>query len=99
MRILNAHSTPVFLRSELMPVFKTRPKSAVTAVDVARRAGVSIATVSRVMHRTGNVREDVAERVLEAVAELGYVPHAAASNLARGKTSTLGLLPHEGGWE
>jgi LacI family transcriptional regulator len=82
-----------------MPVSKTRPKSAVTAVDVARRAGVSIATVSRVMHQTVNVREDVTERVLAAVAELGYVPHAAARNLARGKTSTLGLLLPEVGVE
>ncbi|MEO8286108.1 MAG: LacI family DNA-binding transcriptional regulator [Chloroflexota bacterium] len=75
-----------------MPVSKMRPKSAVTAVDVARRAGVSIATVSRVMHRTVNVSEDVSARVLEAVAELGYVPHSAARSLAQGKTTTIGLL-------
>jgi DNA-binding LacI/PurR family transcriptional regulator len=82
-----------------MPVSKTRPKSPVTAVDVARRAGVSVATVSRVLHRSVNVSEDVAERVMEAVAELGYVPHAAARHLARGKTTTLGLLLPEIGVE
>jgi LacI family transcriptional regulator len=75
-----------------MPVSKTRPKSAVTAVDVARRAGVSIATVSRVLHRSVNVSEEVAERVRAAVTELGYVPHAAAQSLAQGRTYTLGLL-------
>ena len=75
-----------------MPVSKQRPKSPVTALDVARRAGVSIATVSRVLHRTVNVSEDVTARVLEAVSELGYVPHAAARNLAQGRTATLGLL-------
>src|SRR5689334_14754890 len=91
MRIQNAHSLrPTF--EVTMPVSKTRPKSAVTAVDVARRAGVSIATVSRVMHRTVNVSEDVSARVLEAVAELGYVPHSAARSLAQGKTRTIGLL-------
>src|SRR3954454_24176649 len=91
MRILNAHSQPVW-QGVGMPVSKLRPKSAVTAVDVARRAGVSIATVSRVLGRTANVSEEVTERVLAAVVELGYVPHAAARNLAQGKTTTLGLL-------
>lgn len=75
-----------------MPVSKTRPKSAVTAVDVATRAGVSIATVSRVLNGTVNVSEQIAERVQTAVAELGYVPHSAARNLAQGKTTTLGVL-------
>src|SRR5436305_13077406 len=82
-----------------MPVSRLRPKSPVTAVDVARRAGVSIATVSRVLHRTVNVSEEVTARVLEAVTELGYVPHAAARNLAQGKTTTLGLLLPEIGPE
>ncbi|HMA35539.1 MAG TPA: LacI family DNA-binding transcriptional regulator [Chloroflexia bacterium] len=75
-----------------MPASKTRPKSAVTAVEVARRAGVSIATVSRVLHQTVPVSDAVAERVRAAVAELGYVPQTAARNLALGKTTTLGLL-------
>jgi LacI family transcriptional regulator len=76
----------------VMPASKTRPKSAVTAVDVAGRAGVSIATVSRVLRASVTVSEDATARVLAAVAELGYVPHTAARNLAQGKTTTLGLL-------
>src|SRR5437763_7390097 len=75
-----------------MPASKSRPKSPVTAVHVAQRAGVSIATVSRVLHQSATVSEDVSARVLAAVAELGYVPHAAARTLAQGKTTTLGLL-------
>jgi len=98
MRIQNAHSAVVY-NEVAMPVSKTRPKSLVTAVDVARRAGVSIATVSRVLHRSVNVSEDVTERVLEAVTELGYVPHAAARSLAQGKTTTIGLLLPEIGLE
>lgn len=82
-----------------MPASKTRPKSSVTAADVARHAGVSIATVSRVLNQTVSVTEEAAARVLAAVAELGYVPHAAARNLAQGKTTTLGLLLPEIGPE
>jgi DNA-binding LacI/PurR family transcriptional regulator len=79
-------------RNKPMPVSKSRPKAAVTAADVAQRAGVSIATVSRVLNRSVSVTEDVSARVRAAAAELGYVPHAAARQLAQGKTSTLGLL-------
>jgi DNA-binding LacI/PurR family transcriptional regulator len=82
-----------------MPVSKARPRSAVTALDVARRAGVSIATVSRVLQRSVPVSAEVTERVLAAVSELGYVPHAAARHLAQGKTMTLGLLLPEIGTE
>jgi DNA-binding LacI/PurR family transcriptional regulator len=88
MRILNAHSHT----GRIMPASKTRPKTAITAVDVARRAEVSIATVSRVLHHPDRVTEDVRVRVLAAIDELGYVPHTAARNLAQGKTNTLGLL-------
>ena len=75
-----------------MPASKTRPKSPVTASDVAKRAGVSIATVSRVLQGTVGVSAGVTARVLAAVAELEYVPQTAARNLAQGKTTTLGLL-------
>src|SRR6187401_2615191 len=75
-----------------MPASKTRPKAPVTAVDVASRAGVSIATVSRVLHGSTHVSAAAAARVQAAASELGYVPQAAARNLARGKTTTLGLL-------
>ena len=61
-----------------MPASKTRPKAHVTAVDVARHGGVSIGTVSRVLNRAAGVTEAASARVLAAVAELGYVPQAAA---------------------
>ncbi|WP_229903471.1 LacI family DNA-binding transcriptional regulator, partial [Streptomyces spiralis] len=48
-----------------------------TLEDVARRAGVSKSTVSRVINGEPRVREAVAERIREAVAELGYVPNQA----------------------
>jgi DNA-binding LacI/PurR family transcriptional regulator len=82
-----------------MPASKTRPRSPVTAVDVAQRAGVSVATVSRVLRQSVPVSADMTQRVLAAVAELGYVPHAAARTLAQGTTTTIGLLLPEIGTE
>lgn len=64
----------------------------VTIDDVAIKAGVSTATISRVLNNPGQVSHETAERVLEAVKELGYIPQAAARNLASRKTNTIGLL-------
>lgn len=61
-------------------------------VDVARRAGVSTQTVSRVMSGQQNVRPETARRVQAAVEELGYRVHAAAASLASGRTRVLGVI-------
>ncbi|MCL6454587.1 MAG: LacI family transcriptional regulator [Alicyclobacillus sp.] len=53
----------------------------VTRVDVARRAGVSPSTVSRVVNSSGYVAEDVRQRVLQAIRDLNYVPNRAARSL------------------
>lgn len=71
---------------------KSRGRSVVTIGEVAQRARVSIATVSRVLNGTVAVADGTSARVLEAIAELGYVPQTAARNLAQGKTNTLGLV-------
>lgn len=63
-----------------------------TIRDVARRAGVSPATVSYVLNNSGPVRPETRERVLRAIAELGYHPHAGARQLKRRRTDTLGLI-------
>ncbi len=68
------------------------PKRRATISDVARLAGVSIATVSRVVNGTAPVAEDTVQRVREAIATLGYTPHAAARKLAGRETGTLGVL-------
>ena len=54
-----------------------------TIYDVARVAGVSIASVSRVLNGRNNPREETRERVLQAVAELGFAPDGAARALSR----------------
>ncbi|HXV99226.1 MAG TPA: LacI family DNA-binding transcriptional regulator [Anaerolineae bacterium] len=78
-----------------MPELKTLPR--ITIAHVAERAGVSIATVSRVINGTGPVTEETAAQVRTAITELKYVPYAAARSLASKKTNMLGLLLPEVG--
>jgi len=67
----------------------------VTLYDVARHAGVSIATVSRVLHGQESVRENTRARVRSAIEELGYVPDGAAQSLARSRKDVIGLVAVE----
>ncbi len=60
--------------------------------DVARKAGVSIASVSRVMNEHDNVRQETRERVLAAVRSLRYVPHSGARSLITHRTNAVGVL-------
>ena len=60
--------------------------------DVARHAGVSTATVARVLSGRTPVSDDLAARVQRAVTELRYVPNGVARSLSRGRTHLLGLL-------
>lgn len=73
-----------------------------TVYDVADHAGVSIATVSRVLRSPDAVRATTRERVLEAVRFLGYVPSASARGLVARRTNVIGLFfpghdDHRGG--
>jgi len=63
-----------------------------TIYDVARRAGVSIATVSRAVNNHDGLRPQTRARVLAAVEELGYTPDATARGLSSGSRGTVGLL-------
>jgi len=69
-----------------------RRRSLPTIADVAREAGVSISTVSRILNKSPLVADDTLEKVHEAIQRLGYLPHSAARNLALRHTNTLGLL-------
>ncbi len=73
-------------------VGESSPKPTVN--DIARVAGVSLATVDRVINSRSGVREVTIERVNQAIRELGFVRDAAAANLARGRTyNFLFVLP------
>ena len=63
-----------------------------TIYDVARRAGVSIATVSRAVNNLDGLRPATRARVMAAVEELGYSPDAAARSLSSGAHATIGFL-------
>ncbi len=64
----------------------------VTLRDVARRAGVSYQTVSRVINQHAYVAEETRQRILETIAELDYHPNKAARSLAARRSQTLALI-------
>jgi len=63
-----------------------------TIMDVARRADVSIATVSRVIHGSSLVSPETEQRVRAAIRELNYSPNALASAMVTRRTRTIGLI-------
>src|SRR3990172_8112336 len=63
-----------------------------TLKDIARAAGVSIATVSNVVNGTKPATPQVRQRVQEAIERLGYVPNPHAQSLRTGHSRTLGLV-------
>jgi LacI family transcriptional regulator len=63
-----------------------------TIRDVARRADVSVASVSRVLNGLDNVSDATRARVTEAVKALGYVPHAGARSLSLARTNAIGVV-------
>lgn len=64
----------------------------ITIRDVARQAGVSVATVSRVLNQSSAVTSDTRDAVLQAVEALGYRPNANAQALATQVSDTIGVV-------
>lgn len=64
----------------------------VTIKDVAKQAGVSVATVSRVINRVPNINEEMKQSVLKSIDELGYKPNQLAKGLKNNITKTVGLI-------
>lgn len=69
--------------------------SPITLTDVARQAGVSVATVSSVLNNTGRVSEGTRQRVLEVARDLGYVANLSARSLKGGRTGVLGMVVND----
>jgi LacI family transcriptional regulator len=65
---------------------------AVTIKDVAKMAGVSVASVSRALNGHTNVTPDTSERIMHAARELHYIPNGAARSLITRRTQTIGAL-------
>jgi len=63
-----------------------------TIKDVAKQAGVSIATVSRYLHNSSSVKKESQKRISQAVKDLQYRPHLYARKLAGGRLDTFGLV-------
>ena len=63
-----------------------------TITDVAKKAGVSIATVSRILNNQPGYSKKTKERVLQVIQELGYEPNAVARGLINKKTESIGVL-------
>ncbi len=72
-----------------------RPTPAPTIIDVAREAGVSIKTVSRVLNREAGVHEQTREQVLAVVERLRYRPKLSARSLAGARSFLIGLLYYD----
>ncbi len=73
-----------------------KAKGTLTIYDVASRAGVSIASVSRVLNGLGSPRADTRERVMQAVQELSFVPDGAARALSNGLKEVVGVVFRRG---
>ena len=73
--------------------------SRASIIDVARLAGVSVATVSRALRDLPNVSDTTRERVMRAAAELDYIASPLASGLVTGRVRSVGvILPYAGRW-
>jgi LacI family transcriptional regulator len=95
--------TPLLIQRRIVNDFKVlfqdnrMPKekalyNGVTMKDVAAKAGVSTATISRVLSGKGGVTPDLEQRVRQAIQELGYYPHATARRLRKRDTRIVGVL-------
>ncbi|HTX92957.1 MAG TPA: LacI family DNA-binding transcriptional regulator [Anaerolineales bacterium] len=70
----------------------TRKSTSLTIRDIAKYAGVSVATVSRYMNNSGPVSQEVGERISQVMLDLNYTPHVIARQLATERTRAVGLV-------
>src|SRR3954468_9464664 len=75
---------------------ETLTTTALTLKDIARQAGVSLATVDRVLHNRPGVRPDTVRRVKEAIERNSFQPHVAAAELARGRARRFAFVMPSG---
>jgi LacI family transcriptional regulator len=75
------------------PMVEARPvRQRLTIRDVARRAAVSVGTVSKALNNSGSLRRETREKVIAIAKELGFRPNDLAQSLHRGQSLTVGLI-------
>ena len=67
-------------------------KNNVSIKDIAKMAGVSIATVSRVINKSGKVAKETEEKILQIMKENNYVPNLLAKGMRTNKVTTIGIV-------
>lgn len=72
-----------------------RPPHTPTLVDVAARAGVSVSTASKALNGRSDVSERTRAKVVEAAAQINFVPNTLAKSLLTGRSGTVGLITHD----
>jgi LacI family transcriptional regulator len=88
----SATASPAGLATAALARPRIGPVQPPTIYDVANAAGVSIASVSRVLNGRGNPMPETKERVLQAVAELGFIPDGAARALSARLKEVIGVV-------
>jgi LacI family transcriptional regulator len=81
-------------RDESSGILRKR-RRAPTIRDVAKRADVSVGTVSKALNNNGSLRQETRERVIAVANELGFLPNDLAQSLHRGHTLTVGLITND----
>ena len=69
-----------------------KPTKSITMKDVAKLAGVSVGTVSRVINQKQGIKEITLKKVQQAIDELGYIPDVYARGMKKNKTETIALI-------
>lgn len=87
--LLVKHNAQQLIHKKLTLGIKIMQKSQASIKEVARKAGVSIATVSRCLNTPSQVRAQTMARVEQAIKDIGYAPNALAQNFRRGKSRQI----------
>ena len=87
---------PQITSASLHPMKEPERPAALTLKDIAREAGVSLATVDRVLHNRPGVRPDTVRRVKETIERNAFQPHVAAAELARGRARRFAFVMPSG---
>lgn len=82
----------MFIKSKRLHFGRLTMNNKPTIEDVAKEAGVSIATVSRVINKQGGVKEKTEDKIINAIKKTGYIQNAVARSMKVKKTNTIGII-------